>query len=87
MITIFVFHIFLTAFVQARLSRFSLVGFWFARNPQFLRKIIKINKIYKFFMIRRFFTMTEAVDVKAGISNLLNRIENATKSRPKQVVL
>lgn len=38
-------------------------------------------------MIRRFVTMAEAVDVKAGIKHILERIEVASKSRPEQVKL
>lgn len=36
-------------------------------------------------MIRRFVTMTEAVDVKAGIKHILERIEVVSKARPDQV--
>lgn len=36
-------------------------------------------------MIRRLVTMSEAVDVKAGIRNVLERIDVAVKSRPDKV--
>lgn len=36
-------------------------------------------------MIRRLVTMSESVDVKAGIEHVLKRIEMATKNRPEQV--
>lgn len=38
-------------------------------------------------MIRRFVTMTETVDVKAGVNHILERIEVASKSRPEEVKL
>lgn len=36
-------------------------------------------------MIRRLVTMAEAVDVKAGVRNILERIETAAKTRPEKV--
>lgn len=36
-------------------------------------------------MIRRLVTMAEAVDVKAGVRNVLERIEAAAKTRPEKV--
>lgn len=36
-------------------------------------------------MIRRLVTMAEAVDVKAGVRNVLERIEAAVKTRPEKV--
>ena len=36
-------------------------------------------------MIRRFVTMAGTVDVKAGIKNILECIEVASKDRPEQV--
>lgn len=38
-------------------------------------------------MIRRIVTMSEGVDVKAGIKNILERIDVACASRPKEVKL
>ncbi|CRK89110.1 CLUMA_CG002539, isoform A [Clunio marinus] len=35
-------------------------------------------------MIRRFVTMTESVDVKAGIKNIVERIEIASRKRPEK---
>lgn len=36
-------------------------------------------------MIRRLVTMSEAVDIKAGVRNVLERIEAASKTRPEKV--
>lgn len=36
-------------------------------------------------MIRRLVTMAETVDVKAGVKNVLGRIEGALENRPEQV--
>lgn len=36
-------------------------------------------------MIRRFVTMGETVDIKAGIKHILERIEVASKNRPDEV--
>lgn len=38
-------------------------------------------------MIRRFVTMGESIDIKAGIKHILERIEIASKARPDQVKL